>query len=112
MHGIGISEDILKIVKRRAKEKGLSQVKKLKIRIGEMYMVGEEEILKTFDMVSKGTIAEGASIKVDIVPLAIKCSECEKIVQGKQFSLSCPNCGSMNLGVLSGEELIVEGIES
>ena len=112
MHGIGISEDILKIVKKRAKEEGLTKVSKLKIKIGEMYMVGEEEILKTFDMVSKGTIAEGASLKVDVVPIAIKCSECDKIIKGNQFSLSCPNCNSMNLDVLSGEELIVEGIES
>ena len=112
MHEIGIAEDILKIIKKRAKEEGLVQVKRAQVKIGEMYMVGKEELASTFDMVSKGTIAEGARIEVDIIPLAIKCSECEGIVKGKEFSLSCPTCGSMNLGVLSGEELIVEGIES
>ncbi len=111
MHGIGISEDILKIIKRRAQQQGLSQVKKVKVKLGEIYMVGEEELIETFKTVSKGTIAEGARVEVDLVPIAIKCSDCEKVVRGKEFSLSCPDCGGMSLGVLSGEELIVEGIE-
>jgi len=111
MHGIGISEDILKIIKKRAREEKLDRIRKVKVKIGEMYMVSKEEILQTFEMVSKGSVADGAQIEVDIIPLTVKCGECENVLKGKEFSLSCPGCGGTDLGILSGEDLIVEALE-
>ncbi len=68
MHEIGIAESILKGVLMRAKEHKIKKISKISLRVGELKMVSNDSLQGAFDLVSQGTIAEGARLEVDFIP--------------------------------------------
>ncbi len=111
MHELGIAEDILKRILEVAKERNAEKVSKAKIKLGEIHMAGSEEIEFAFDVISRGTIADGAKLIIEIIPLRARCGRCGRDFTEKMVRLDCPACGGTNLEVISGKELDVTQIE-
>ena len=107
-HEIGIAQDILRLVLQKAKDEGISKVSRIKIRIGEFYLSHPDQISFSFDLVSKGTIAENARIEVVTSKISAMCSSCKKNFNSP--GLSCPFCGGKNIAIKSGQELLVESL--
>ena len=108
-HEIGIAEDLLKRILEEAQKKRIEKVCKAKVKIGEFYLAHPDQLKYSFEMVSKGTLAEGAKLKVKTTPLKARCSSCLKDFDSP--ALSCPSCGSKSIEITSGQELLVENIE-
>ena len=111
MHEIHLAESLLLEIKAQAKAKGLSKVEKVKLRVGEMHMVKEEELKFAFEMIGKGSIMDGAELEIEITKLSARCSNCGREIIEKTLKLDCPNCGSPHMEIVSGKELLVESIE-
>jgi hydrogenase nickel incorporation protein HypA/HybF len=108
-HEIGLAEDILRKVLRLAGSKGIKKISRASISVGEFYLARPEQIAHSFQMVSRGTPAEGAKLNITISPLKARCSSCKK-----EFELSsqkCPSCGGVGIEIVSGKELLVERVE-
>ncbi len=106
MHEIGIAQDILAKAVDAASKKGLIKISNISLKIGESYLVSDDEIKEAFRTVSKGSLAERAELNVKIIPLKAKCSNC-----GKDFTaaaLSCPGCGGRQIEITQGQEMLVE----
>ncbi|MGB9613848.1 MAG: hydrogenase maturation nickel metallochaperone HypA [Candidatus Margulisiibacteriota bacterium] len=108
MHELGLAEDALRKVKEEAKAKGLATVSFIKFQIGETLISDLEEFKELFSMISTGTLAEGAKVEIEILPLKGNCAKCGKEINLKVFRLDCPHCGSTNFEITSGKELKVE----
>jgi hydrogenase nickel incorporation protein HypA/HybF len=70
------------------------------------------EFLETaFNIYKKDTIASESSLKIEEVPVKIRCQNChtELIIDG--FVFICSQCGSRKSKTLSGTELLLEKIE-
>lgn len=66
---------------------------------------------QAFEMVAIGTVAEGASLELVILPVIGTCRSCAGTVSGEETALSCPHCGNGDLDHAGGDELILESIE-
>lgn len=64
MHEVGICEDVLDAVLRRADGR---TVKTVKLRVGTAHHMTGDLFDRTFPLVAAGTVAAGASLDVDIV---------------------------------------------
>jgi hydrogenase nickel incorporation protein HypA/HybF len=64
-----------------------------------------------FDFISKGTIAEGATLSFTMIPSKTQCQSCNKTFELKEFDWICPYCGSNSLQIIAGKELFLESIE-
>ena len=63
---------------------------------------------------AKGTLAEGAKIKIQKVPMAFYCNDCGSTFQlamGSDRHMCCPDCGSENYDMVTGGELLIKEIE-
>lgn len=83
------------------------------LRIGELRDFVEEITQKYWDYLSEGTIAEGAKIKFERVPVSAICHGCNNIFcfdWRAVDKLCCPICENLDVELLNGTELEIKEI--
>lgn len=112
MHELTIAQNICDIVKRELEDiDGIKEVRKIRVKVGKLSGVVPDSLNFCFGFVSEGTPMEGASLEIEEIPVEVECNRC-----GDRFSLQeplfvCPGCGSGDLGILAGQELLLQSIE-
>ena len=112
MHELVIVEGILETVIPAVQEHDVSRILSIRLRIGELSGIVPSCIHEYFSIASAGTIAEGAKIVIEPVPIRIHCPDCGKGSVIKKGTYACPLCGSERFRILSGREYYVESIEA
>lgn len=111
MHELAITQSMLDIVLKQAKEAKAREVGKINLVVGKMCGFVEESVQFYFDFLSKGTIAEGAALSFTTVPATARCRKCARVFELEEFSWACPGCGQTGLDIIGGKELRVDSIE-
>jgi hydrogenase nickel incorporation protein HypA/HybF len=114
MHELPITESILNIVLRHAEANQALKVVKISLRIGELSDIVDEWVQRYFDYLSKDTIAEGATLKIERSPVIFRCKACEKDFRfdiRKIKDIICPVCGGKSVELVSGREFYIKDIE-
>lgn len=104
MHELGITRNIVSIVTEKA---GGEPVRRVTIAIGKLSAVLPEAIRFCFDIVSQGTVVEGADLEILEIPGTAECRSCGTHFELEQLYGRCP-CGSVDITRLTGEELLVK----
>lgn len=107
MHELGITQQVVEIVCRRAEGR---QVKRVTLEIGKLTAVLPEAVRFCFDLCCEGTEAEGAELEITEVPARARCRSCQSEIS-KNHPFGMCECGSIDLEWLSGDELRVREIE-
>jgi hydrogenase nickel incorporation protein HypA/HybF len=111
MHELSIAQSIIEIVDEEARKHGATQVKKIKLKIGEFSGVVREALEFSFDVVKSGTVAEKAELEIEIVKFKALCNGCGFILEDmNDFNLFCRVCGEP-MKIVSGREMNIEYIE-
>ena len=92
MHEMAIAEGVLDIALDYAKKNDATCIREIGLLIGEMSGVVVDSLTFSFDMIAKGTIAEGAKIKVKHVPLVGRCTKSGKEFHIEHYDFWCPEC--------------------
>ncbi|MBN1576047.1 MAG: hydrogenase maturation nickel metallochaperone HypA [Chitinispirillaceae bacterium] len=111
MHELSIVEGLIDIIRETAQTHGLNRVEKVTLRIGAMRQIVPDALNFAFEVLGKGTIAEGAEVVITVVPTKARCGEC-----GSEFTVDdccfiCTSCGSGGVVVTEGKELYIDSIE-
>ena len=102
---------MLEIALRAAREHGLKKVSSAKVRAGALRAVSTDQLTFWWDLLTKGTPAEGAALEVETVPLRGKCRDCGDEFEVEEMVFRCPRCGSVELATTTGMELLLAEIE-
>ncbi len=105
MHEIGLCESILGAVTQRADGR---RVNRVKVRIGVRHGVAEPALKQGFALVATGTTADGAEIDMVAVPAHVACAACGRHEQSLDMLPVCAHCGSADVVVTGGDDLILE----
>jgi hydrogenase nickel incorporation protein HypA/HybF len=108
MHELAIAESVLHLALGHAAGRRVTAVGVL---VGQMRQVVPDSLLFSFELVTQGTIAEGAALEIEGVEAAGRCGECGAESRIDAFPLRCESCGELGLEVVRGEELRVEWVE-
>ena len=111
MHEMSLCEGVLQVLQDNAKSKGFERVKTVWLEIGELSAVEPEAMRFCFDAVMRNTLADAARLEIIAVPGEAWCMQCGKTVQVKQRFDACPGCGSCQLQVTGGEDMIIKELE-
>ena len=111
MHELAITQSMLNLVLEQAEKAGAKEVGKINLVIGEMTGVVDECVQFYFDFLSKGTLADGATLSFSVVPTTARCRGCGKLFEVREFDWTCPHCRGNNIEIVAGKELFVESIE-
>jgi hydrogenase nickel incorporation protein HypA/HybF len=64
-----------------------------------------------WELVCEGTAAGGSRIEMVEVPVLVRCRACGLETEAPEPPLACRHCGSPDVQVITGNELVVEEVE-
>ena len=111
MHELSIVANLFEILEEKAKEKKAKKILSVKLKVGTLSGVVPEFLETAFDIYKKDTIAAEAKLKIEEVPLEIKCQKCSTEMVIEDLIFICDKCGSRELKILAGTELLLEKME-
>jgi hydrogenase nickel incorporation protein HypA/HybF len=113
MHELSVTESILNIVLKHAQTNKADKVLTIGLRIGELSELVGECIQHYFDYLSKGTIAEGATLDIERSPIIFECNDCKNTFQvslSETKDFTCPECHGVKVRLTSGREFYIKDI--
>lgn len=108
MHELSYCEGVLEAVERRAAGRPVARVG---VRIGAIHRVVAAAFEQSFQIAAIGGPAEGASTELVVVPVHGHCMDCRFDFQTPDPSPACPSCGSLDVAVEGGDEVILEWLQ-
>lgn len=107
MHELGIAVQVVDVVTERAAG---ARILRVQLAVGALTAVLPDALEFCFDVVTRGTQAEGASLEIVARPARAECRTCDAtVLLDKPFGRCA--CGSSDLRWLSGEELEIVEME-
>ena len=101
-------QSLLEAVIRRADGRHITRVR---LAIGELKEISDEDIQATWNDIARGTLVEGAILHIHRVPAELQCMTCFGKYHPEGANVSCPRCGSVGAKIITGEEFSVEAVE-
>lgn len=108
MHELGLCEDIVAAIEHRA---GDRPVRRVRVQVGRLHHVHAEAFEQSFAMAAAGGVAQGAVAELVLLPVRAHCRHCGADAEADELIAICPTCGSFDLELTGGEELVLESIE-
>lgn len=114
MHELGLVRPMVETVVESAEASGARQVKRVYVSVGLARDVIPELMEMTFGRLTAGTVAEGAELVVNQVPVSERCDGCGFVFPinlHDEGTWKCPRCGSRSYTLNSGREFRIDRIE-
>lgn len=111
MHEVGITQSIVEIAERHAREQGAKKVLSVTVLIGALSGVVPEAVEFCFEACTRETLLEGARLVIERVPGRGRCIDCGAEIDLDPDTFACPPCGAFALERLQGEELRILELE-
>jgi hydrogenase nickel incorporation protein HypA/HybF len=109
---MSIAKNLFDIVTGALAERRIdSGVEVIHLRIGKLRAIDPANLEFCFKVISMGSILEKAEIRVEEMPVQVKCSECHLVSEITSPSFLCPGCGSGRVELMAGKELEVTSLE-
>jgi hydrogenase nickel incorporation protein HypA/HybF len=108
MHELSIADAVVTIACDHADGRRVACVE---LKVGHLRQVVPSALEFAFELVANGTLAEGAELEIEEVPVRVACRECAAQSRANEFPLECASCGSLNVDVVAGDELFVDALE-
>lgn len=111
MHEMALCRSIIDMIGEQAEQQGFRTVKTIRLVIGALSHVEPQALEFGFDVASRDTLAEGATLEIERPGGQAFCMVCEATVPLAQRFDPCPQCGGHQLVVTGGEEMRVKELE-
>ena len=110
MHETALAAQLLRRVEGAARAEGAARVTAVRLLVGEFAGVEPELLESGFRLMAAGTLAQGARLEVERVPLEAECAACGLRFRVRDFRFACPECGSGRTRVVAGEDLVLDAL--
>ena len=107
MHELSLAGGILQLVEKAQLRERFVGVELLHIEVGALASVDLHGLRFALEAMARGTVLEGAEIRIDERPGMARCARCERDVELSSRADACPHCGSYGLVPTAGTELRV-----
>lgn len=111
MHELSLSQGMVAIIEGEAAIHDFSRVFRVRLEVGALSCLEPEALGFCFDTVTRGTLAEGATLEILTVPGRAWCQDCDVAVPISQLGAPCPRCGRYRLRIQAGDEIRIKDLE-
>lgn len=101
-------EGVLEAVERRAAGRPVARIG---VRIGAIHRVVAAAFEQSFQIAAVGGPAEGATTDLVVLPVHGHCMNCRFDFQATDPAPACPRCGTLEVAVEGGDEVVLEWLE-
>lgn len=111
MHELGITQSIVDIAEKTAREQNAEKVLSVTVVIGELSGVIPDAVEFCFEVCIQETLLEGSRLIINYIPGLGRCDDCGAEVKIDNMTFNCADCGSYALQRTQGEELNIKELE-
>jgi hydrogenase nickel incorporation protein HypA/HybF len=111
MHEVGLMQGALSIAIEHAREADAQHIERVRLRVGAGAGLAAESLELAFEIAARGTIAEGAHLDLEEVPMRCYCERCNLEFTPDELFVACPQCHDTNVVVRQGYECELAAIE-
>lgn len=111
MHELAICQSLMSQIETIASDNKASRVVAITLGIGPLAGVEKQLLINAYPIASAGTIAAGAELKIQVTPIRVHCSKCDRESTVKPNLLVCDYCGTWQTELTSGDELMLIRVE-
>jgi hydrogenase nickel incorporation protein HypA/HybF len=111
MHEVSLMQDTLILAAQEAKRAGGTRIHRLQMQVGPLSGVVPEALEFAFEILANGTMAEGATLQIDRVPIVCYCADCRQEFTPADMCCECTGCGKPSLEVRRGREMQLSSLE-
>ena len=111
MHELSLAESILPAVLETAAAHGADRVTKVFLSAGALQQIVVPSLQLCFEAVCVGTLAAGAELVVEVVPVVARCRQCGLQFPVEDFCFVCPDCQLASAETIQGDALVMTQVE-
>lgn len=110
MHEASLAAHMLAIAAQAAGPRR-DKVRTVTVAVGEMAGVMADSLAFAFDAIKGSMALEKAELKIQTVPVCVRCRRCGQEYAPHAFPYVCPRCEEHGFDMVQGEELFVKELE-
>lgn len=108
VHELSICISLAAIVTEHAAGRAVHRVV---VDVGQLRQVVPETLRYSWGIVVAGTPLDGSALEINHVPVVLECRACGVATAIEAPRFRCGECGSAEVEIVSGEELLVRSLE-
>ena len=112
VHELSIAMSIVEMAHEEATRRGGVTIEAVHLRIGSLSGVVKDALRASFGIASEDTLAAGAHLVIEDVPVTVRCPACDATRPIRSLQeFCCAECGTPTADVVGGRELLVTALE-
>ncbi|MCU4654192.1 hydrogenase maturation nickel metallochaperone HypA [Roseibacterium sp. SDUM158016] len=112
MHEMSLCEGIRDILEAQARAHSVSRITRVRIEIGRFAGVEKPALAFAWEVVMRGSAAEGSDLVMIDLPGRAMCFDCGREVEIAGRLDPCPECGGGRLVPNGGDEMRIKDLEA
>jgi len=110
MHELSLAGYLIDSVLAAAAEHEATRVDEVAVEVGVLQQVVPDAMQMAWEVLTQGTLAEGAILKITEVPPSAVCRQCGCRCEVSIDSFVCPRCKQADLRIETGHDIILTSI--
>lgn len=106
-----LANHVLEVADRTAYQNAAQRVVSIRLSIGGRRVIDLKRLASVFECAARGTVAEGATLQVNVLPVRHHCRNCGADFEGTVADVRCPECDHPHTEFIGGEEIRVLEIQ-
>jgi hydrogenase nickel incorporation protein HypA/HybF len=111
MHELTLADALLQQIERLARENGAPRVLRAELRVGPLAGVDADALRAAFVVIAEGTVAGGCALEIVAPRAQVHCAACGCRTDLAAPWAACARCGSSDVTLEGGRDLLLCGIE-
>lgn len=108
MHELSICRSVAQVALRYAEGRSVGAVA---VKVGALRQVVPTTLVRCWEIATATTPLQGAALLVEAVPAVVECRGCGARTELAEPLPLCARCGSAEVTIVQGEELLVTSLE-
>lgn len=111
MHELSLCQALLTQVETLARQHQAQKVSRIVVQVGPLGGVEPDLLSHAFTIARAETVAAEAELVLEMLPVRIRCQQCNTESEVEANHLCCRVCGDWHTQLLSGDELLLASVE-
>jgi len=111
MHEVSIIDEVIQTVLLETDKYPDSKVESVSLKIGKLRQFVPDIMKFCYQVATQETPLEGSKLILEEIPIRVECPICNQITDVQEYDFCCPKCLSVDVKVISGNDLILESIQ-
>ncbi len=112
MHETSLAAGLLRIITEEAQKHHVHRIVRVRLGLGLLACIEAQTLTACFALLAENTVAAGAHVVIEILPLPCTCRQCHEAFTLTQRHFICPACHSKDIDFSGGHGCTLLGLEA